>query len=92
MPGRSHAACCVARPRVPPVLSSSHRWPSPLPHASHQILDENSSPLLDANLAGRTAADLGVTEDGFAEANLKHAVNGFIYCNTPGLEMTQGER
>jgi hephaestin len=55
-------------------------------------LDENSSPLLDANLAGRTAAQLGVTEDGFAEANLKHAINGFVYCNTPGLEMMQGER
>ncbi|KAL4440358.1 hypothetical protein ABPG75_003359 [Micractinium tetrahymenae] len=57
-----------------------------------QIIDEGTSPFLDANLANRTAAQLGVTDAGLAESFLKHAINGYIFCNAPGMVMTQGER
>lgn len=38
------------------------------------------------------AAQLGVTDAGLAESFLKHAINGYIFCNAPGMVMTQGER
>lgn len=57
-----------------------------------QVIDEGSSPYLDTNLANRTAAQLGVTDAGLAESFLKHAINGYIFCNAPGMVMTQGER
>ncbi|EFN54070.1 hypothetical protein CHLNCDRAFT_58397 [Chlorella variabilis] len=57
-----------------------------------QVLDENASPFLEANLANRTAAQMGVTEAGLAEGNLMHAINGYVFCNTPGMEMTQGQQ
>ncbi|KAI3431459.1 hypothetical protein D9Q98_004511 [Chlorella vulgaris] len=56
-----------------------------------QVLDENSSPFFDTNLGNRTALSLGVTDDGLVEGNLKHGINGYLYCNAPGLMMTQGE-
>ncbi|KAL4429029.1 hypothetical protein ABPG77_006068 [Micractinium sp. CCAP 211/92] len=57
-----------------------------------QIIDEGSSPYLDTNLANRTAAQLGVTDAGLVESFLKHGINGYLFCNAPGMVMTQGER
>lgn len=57
-----------------------------------QILDEGSSPFLDQNLANRTALEMGVTDAGLAEGNLKHAINGFLFCNAGDMVMKQGER
>ncbi|KAI7843651.1 hypothetical protein COHA_002890 [Chlorella ohadii] len=57
-----------------------------------QILDEGSSPFLAENLANRTALEMGVTEAGLAESNLKHAINGFLFCNAGDMVMKQGER
>ena len=56
-------------------------------------LNEGASPLREANLAGRDAAALGLADEAELDANLvMHAVNGYIFCGLPGLEMTQGER
>ncbi|PSC72045.1 multicopper ferroxidase [Micractinium conductrix] len=57
-----------------------------------QILNEAASPFLDANLANRTAVEMGVTDAGLAESHLKHAINGYVFCNTPGMVMNQTER
>jgi hypothetical protein len=62
------------------------------------ILDESHSFLLDKNLAkylpkvaASPKASAALLEDpGFVEANLKHAINGYLYCNLPGLEFAQG--
>ena len=55
-------------------------------------MDEGSSPFLAENLANRTALEMGVTEAGLAESNLKHAINGFLFCNAGDMVMKQGER
>lgn len=56
-----------------------------------QVINENESPLLPQTLA---ALDLnktaGLSADDFTESNLKHSINGFIFCNTPGLNMAFG--
>ena len=56
-----------------------------------QVINENQSPLLTQTLA---ALDLnetaGLSSDDFTESNLKHSINGFIFCNTPGFNMTLG--
>jgi hephaestin len=56
-----------------------------------QVINENVSPLLPETLA---ALDMngtaGLSPDDFNESNLKHSINGFIFCNTPGLDMTLG--
>lgn len=57
------------------------------------VMHEDASPYADANLAGRDAAKLKLAdEEQLAESLGKRAINGFIYCNVPQLEMTQGER
>ena len=33
-----------------------------------------------------------MSEAGLAESNLKHAINGFLFCNAGNIEMNQGER
>lgn len=65
---------------------------SPLCVCTPQILDEGTSPYLEENLANRTALEMGVTDAGLAEANLKHAINGFLFCNAGDMVMKQGER
>lgn len=58
--------------------------------------------MLDANVARSRAipaavkknatalAELVGEDPDFAESNLKHAINGFMYCNLPGFEMRRG--
>eukprot|EP00878_Enallax_costatus_P001155 GHUV01001296.1.p1 GENE.GHUV01001296.1~~GHUV01001296.1.p1 ORF type:complete len:885 (+),score=249.43 GHUV01001296.1:1539-4193(+) len=64
------------------------------------IMDENNSILsaknfqryLAKNITGNaTALEELVADQGFQESNLKHSINGFMYCNLPGLQFTQGE-
>ena len=49
------------------------------------------SPLLPQTLAALDiTGTAGLSPDDFNESNLKHSINGFIFCNTPGLDMTLG--
>lgn len=58
------------------------------------VFDENVSPYLEHNIETYTSQPASVdSEDaGFIESNLKHAINGFLYGNLPGLEMKEDER
>ncbi|KIZ07330.1 hypothetical protein MNEG_0617 [Monoraphidium neglectum] len=64
---------------------------------SFSILDESHSFMLQQNLkkylpkvaASENATATLLEDPGFVEANLKHTVNGYIYCNLPGLEFSQ---
>jgi hypothetical protein len=54
------------------------------------VFSEESSPFYEANAA---AAELGqLDEDDRLEGNRKYSINGYLYCNIPGLNMTMGER
>ena len=58
------------------------------------IFNENASFLLDDNIqrfAGKPG-DVDKEDPDFVESNLKHSINGFLYGNLPGLEMTEGEK
>lgn len=59
-----------------------------------QVFDENNSPYLDHNIQTYTGQPGRVNkeDEGFKESNLKHAINGYLYGNLPGLTMKQGER
>ncbi|KAL4520840.1 hypothetical protein Ndes2437A_g04801 [Nannochloris sp. 'desiccata'] len=58
-----------------------------------QILDENVSPFYDVNLGYHTFESLGLeSEYAVEESLLKHAINGYVFCNIPGLNMTQNEQ
>jgi len=59
------------------------------------IYDENVSPYLDENMAALAERPVPGRHDGeeeFAESNLKHSINGFLYGNLSGLTMRAGER
>jgi FtsP/CotA-like multicopper oxidase with cupredoxin domain len=61
------------------------------------VMDENVSPLLDANIAEFCPAFAGDVDelkgdDDFGESNLMHAMNGFVYGNLGGLTAVQHER
>ena len=56
-----------------------------------QVIDEGASPLLAQNMQGRTAQDLGINEEQLQESLQKHVVNGYVFCNLPGLNITQGD-
>ena len=56
-----------------------------------QVINENESPLLPQTLAALGLNETaGLSADDFSESNLKHSINGFIFCNTPGLVMAVG--
>lgn len=58
------------------------------------VLDENASPYLDQNIetyAGDPAS-VDPDDEDFAESNLMHSINGYVYGNLPGLDMTEGQR
>ena len=52
-----------------------------------QVMNENESPLLNKTRAmHHWTNDTGpLSSDDFEESNKKHEMNGFLYCNTPGL-------
>lgn len=64
--------------------------PSPPP----QVYNEHASPFYEANSEPEAAAAAlaELSEDEQAESNKMYSINGFIYCNLPGLNMTTGQR
>lgn len=56
------------------------------------MYNEQASPFYEANSQAAAAALAELSEDDQAEANKKYSINGFIYCNLPGLNMTTGQR
>ena len=58
------------------------------------VFDENSSRLLDHNIETYAGIPGSVDpdDDDFAESNLMHGINGFLYSNVPGLDMEENER
>jgi FtsP/CotA-like multicopper oxidase with cupredoxin domain len=58
------------------------------------VFDENASQYLDANIQEYAGVPQSVKPDdeGFVESNLMHSINGYVYGNLPGLEMSVGER
>jgi FtsP/CotA-like multicopper oxidase with cupredoxin domain len=57
------------------------------------VFDENASPYLDANIQQYAGVPSSVhpEDEEFEESNLMHSINGFVYGNLPGLEMSEGE-
>jgi FtsP/CotA-like multicopper oxidase with cupredoxin domain len=58
------------------------------------VSDENRSPWLDDNIRTYTTAPATVRKDDpdFQESNRKHAINGYVFGNLPGLDVRRGER
>ena len=59
-----------------------------------QVMNENDSPLLNKTraMAGWTNATGPLSSDDFEESNKKHEMNGFLFCNTPGLVAPFGRK
>ncbi|MFN2537734.1 MAG: multicopper oxidase domain-containing protein [Mycobacteriales bacterium] len=55
----------------------------------YEVDDENQSPLLPANLRGVTA---DTEDEDFAESNLMHSINGYVYGNGPVVQLKKGQR
>ena len=57
-------------------------------------MNENESPLLNKTRAMNhwTNATGPLSSDDFTESNKKHEMNGFLYCNTPGLIAPLGRK
>lgn len=56
-------------------------------------VDENHSPYLAPNIDRFTRAPRPKPRDeAFQEANVKHAINGYVYGNQPMITLTRGER
>lgn len=62
--------------------------------ANFMVLDENQSPYRGRNLRGLPGRGRGidVEDEGFAESNLLHAINGYVYGNGPGFDAPRGAR
>lgn len=59
---------------------------------SLQVYNEANSPFFEANQEAAAEALAELSEDAAAESNMMYSINGFIFCNLPGLNMTTGER
>jgi manganese oxidase len=58
-----------------------------------EVDDENTSPLLDANITRFARPPAPDTEDeDFVESNLMHSINGYVYGNGPVVRVSRGER
>lgn len=58
-----------------------------------QVLNENDSPLLNETLASLSLNETaGMSADDFAESNKKHSINGLVFCNARGFNMTLGTK
>lgn len=58
-------------------------------------MNETASPLLKETLRAVSAplnGTLGLSQDDWEESNLKHGINGYLYCNMPGLTAEEGDR
>ena len=61
-----------------------------------QVFDENLSPFLQANIE-RSGVNVsswpgGLEDENFMESNMRHAINGFMYCAMPPITFALGER
>ena len=58
------------------------------------VVDENRSRHLARNVRryARRPASVDVEDEGFAESNLMHTINGYVYGNGPPLRLRRGER
>lgn len=58
------------------------------------MFDESKSPFYEANSASPAAAAAlaEMSEDDQGESAKKMSINGYIYCNLPGLNMTVGDK
>jgi hypothetical protein len=58
-----------------------------------QIIKEGASPYNELNLGNRTLEELDLADEAeLEESGLKHAVNGYVYCNLPGIDLVQGTK
>jgi len=57
------------------------------------VFDENESPYLSENINTYipNPANLTANDPVFTESNMKHAINGYLYGNLPGLFMNEGD-
>ncbi len=62
--------------------------------AMFMVMNEDKSPWLDENIQTYATKPASVNRDDpdFQEANLKHAINGEIFGNLPGIDVVQGQR
>jgi FtsP/CotA-like multicopper oxidase with cupredoxin domain len=53
------------------------------------IFNENKSPYLDYNIKtfAQNSSSVNVDDADFQESNMRHAINGYMYGNLPGLTM-----
>lgn len=60
--------------------------------SAFEVVDENSSPYLDSNIAMFALGKGDKDDEDFARSNLMHAINGYVYGNGPTLTLRKGER
>lgn len=59
----------------------------------YEVTDENSSPLIEANIRKYARSPKPDVEDEeFVESNLMHSINGFVYGNGPTVTMRKDQR
>jgi hypothetical protein len=56
------------------------------------VFNEANSPFYEANAARHQQALAALSEEDAAASNMKFSVNGYVFCNIPGLNMTAGTR
>ena len=61
-----------------------------------QIFDENLSPFLHANIERSGVNDSswpgGLEDVEFMESNMRHSINGFMFCHMPSVKLSLGEQ
>ena len=57
-----------------------------------EVQDENQSPLLALNIRRFSTGRVDTSDEAFAESNLMHAINGYVYGNGPVVQLRKGER
>lgn len=57
-----------------------------------QVFNEADSPFAEVNNAAYAKALAALSEEDQAESAKKYSINGFLFCNLPGLNMTVGDR
>jgi hypothetical protein len=55
------------------------------------MLERNIQKFLPKIAANASAMEALTANKDFEEPNLMHGINGYLYCNLPGLEFVQGE-
>ena len=59
---------------------------------SFSIINENKSPFLDENVEHYLTEPVDLEDPDFQESNLKHAINGFIFCDGPEFTAKPGQK